>query len=120
MTEHRYITADRIGVKSFEDRIAAISGKPSGVQREAVCETCGRIGNMHYHHKDYSKPEKRKWLCHKCHMAEHAKIRHTQTVSTYRGKSTTTPAAEPLNAVYLFIPLTKEKRMNRSLPMRKK
>jgi hypothetical protein len=36
-----------------------------------ACETCMKIGPVHAHHDDYSKPTAVKWLCRCCHRKLH-------------------------------------------------
>jgi len=35
------------------------------------CEMCNRIVPLHAHHEDYSRPDKVKWVCRKCHRKIH-------------------------------------------------
>lgn len=42
----------------------------SGYLVPQPCEKCGEE-NSQAHHEDYNKPELIKWLCSKCHAAEH-------------------------------------------------
>lgn len=37
------------------------------------CECCGAVP-VHAHHDDYSKPLEVRWLCPRCHKAEHARL----------------------------------------------
>lgn len=41
------------------------------VKRSTRCEDCGGAA-AHAHHKDYAKPLRVEWLCHKCHGKRHA------------------------------------------------
>lgn len=45
-----------------------------GELKPQPCEVCG-AEKAHAHHDDYSKPLEVRWLCHKCHMIHHAKLR---------------------------------------------
>ena len=36
------------------------------------CEHCASTKNVEAHHHDYAKPREVRWLCRKCHKAEHA------------------------------------------------
>jgi hypothetical protein len=37
------------------------------------CSRCGKVGRVHGHHKDYTKPLEVVWLCPVCHKQEHKK-----------------------------------------------
>lgn len=39
------------------------------------CNRCGKIKNVHAHHKDYSKPLSVEWLCVQCHHKHHVEQR---------------------------------------------
>ena len=41
------------------------------IQKPDRCSSCGRIGTVHGHHNDYSKPLEVEWLCAVCHKAVH-------------------------------------------------
>lgn len=42
------------------------------IARPDACSRCGRVGKVHGHHADYSKPMEVEWLCPICHRREHA------------------------------------------------
>ena len=39
------------------------------------CSICGKIGMVHGHHRDYSKPLEVTWVCQACHKQIHKDIR---------------------------------------------
>jgi ribosomal protein S27AE len=41
------------------------------IVRPNECEACDASGLVHAHHPDYSKPLEVRWLCPRCHSAEH-------------------------------------------------
>lgn len=45
------------------------------VERPDICEVCGIVARVHGHHEDYTKPLEVRWLCPKCHKAEHHQLR---------------------------------------------
>ena len=71
-------------------RLRPEKGKVKGIARYAMqtgriaigseCGTCGSNKNMHKHHDDYSKPLEIRWLCARCHMKLHAKMRKTASL----------------------------------------
>jgi ribosomal protein L37AE/L43A len=65
----------RLGVKSTYQKRTAISGRKQHQLRAAVCERCGRIGDIHLHHRDYTRPKLTMWLCIHCHMTQQAEDR---------------------------------------------
>jgi len=56
--------------------IAAV--REGRVIKPTRCEDCGTefswAGSIHGHHTDYSKPLDVRWLCQRCHTAEHARL----------------------------------------------
>jgi ribosomal protein S27AE len=76
------MTASRIkwAVNNAEKRAAHIilgnRVKSGSIKKPSECENCGQShSKIHGHHHDYSKPLDVKWLCPKCHTAEHKKAR---------------------------------------------
>jgi hypothetical protein len=65
----------RLGVKTLYQHRCAISGRKKNQPRSAICERCGRIGDMHMHHRDYTRPALTMWLCCHCHAAQQAEDR---------------------------------------------
>ena len=63
---------DRLGVKTKTQRRRAISGRHGNQIRAAICELCGRIGDMQLHHRDYRRPNVTMWLCVHCHPTQQA------------------------------------------------
>jgi hypothetical protein len=57
-----------------------------GLLKRLPCEVCG-LDEAERHHEDYSKPLVVKWLCRKCHLAEHAMLA--------RNKALTAPPPKP-------------------------
>jgi len=50
--------------------------KNGWLKRPKYCESCKKKDyQIHAHHTDYSRPLFIKWLCPKCHMQEHARIK---------------------------------------------
>lgn len=63
-------------VKKLANRLAG-SAEYKGKIKRKPCEECGTTVNLHKHHPDYSRPLFVKWLCARCHKAEHKKLRET-------------------------------------------
>lgn len=51
---------------------AILSGK---IVRPKGCTRCGSSGKIEAHHPDYSKPLEVEFLCTKCHIKEHMRLR---------------------------------------------
>lgn len=51
--------------------IAVATALRKGTLSKAACETCGNP-HVEAHHEDYDRPLDIRWLCHRCHMGEHA------------------------------------------------
>jgi len=69
------VNRDVVDRRAIKARGAAQAALKSGRLTRKPCEACGGPEKAHMHHEDYSKPLKVKWLCRRCHVAEHAKIR---------------------------------------------
>jgi len=67
MIAKRTMDSERLGIKSIGTRRLSISGRGTR-ERAAVCERCGRIGDIELHHRDYRYPDLVKWLCRPCHV----------------------------------------------------
>ena len=66
----------RLGVKTRYQKRVAISGRKGKHAPCAVCEKCGRIGSIHLHHRDYTKPDLVMNLCAYCHPTQQAADRN--------------------------------------------
>jgi len=55
--------------KSFARSHARIAVRRGQIQKKP-CETCGSE-KVEIHHENYDKPLQVRWLCRKCHLAEH-------------------------------------------------
>lgn len=53
---------------------AVQTGIRNGSLVRQLCEGC-RTEKTHAHHDDYTKPLEIRWLCHRCHMAAHGRLR---------------------------------------------
>lgn len=60
--------------EKYQAHLAVQRAIRSGALVPQPCEMCGAI-KASAHHDDYSKQLDVRWLCHKCHMAWHSKIR---------------------------------------------
>jgi hypothetical protein len=58
---------------SYKAHIAVQTAVRNGKLLRLPCQSCGATGS-HAHHEDYMKPLNVKWLCHTCHMIEHAML----------------------------------------------
>ena len=45
------------------------------MQKPAACSKCDRVGPVHGHHHDYSRPLDVRWLCVPCHWNKHLQER---------------------------------------------
>ena len=56
-------------------RQVSVAVKVGLIKKSTTCENCGRSPRRLYgHHADYSKPLEVRWLCGKCHLAEHGMV----------------------------------------------
>lgn len=49
--------------------------KTGKLARPNYCEACRKVGPVHGHHEDYSKPLEVEWLCVACHRAIHTYLK---------------------------------------------
>lgn len=61
----------RNGKKQYAHEQLAYAVKTGKIERLYLCESCGKRGDMHGHHDDYSKPLDVIWLCPACHKQRH-------------------------------------------------
>src|SRR5574337_576254 len=54
---------------------SAIAGavRRGDITKASTCSACGNWGRLEGHHEDYSKPFELRWLCPRCHRAEHGR-----------------------------------------------
>lgn len=52
------------------------------IKRAKACSQCGRVGTIHAHHDDYSKPLDVRFLCVSCHQKWHTKHGHGLVLMT--------------------------------------
>lgn len=60
--------------EKYQAHLAVQRATRGGVIVPRPCENCG-AEKASAHHDDYSKQLDVRWLCHKCHMAWHSKLR---------------------------------------------
>ena len=60
--------------EKYQAHLAVQRAKRNGAVVPKPCENCGSE-KASAHHDDYTKPLEVRWLCHKCHMAWHSKLR---------------------------------------------
>ena len=60
--------------EKYQAHLAVQRAVRSGALTPHLCENCG-AEKASAHHDDYSKQLGVRWLCHKCHMAWHSKLR---------------------------------------------
>lgn len=60
--------------EKYQSHLAVQRAKRDGILKPEPCESCGSE-KASAHHDDYTKPLEVRWLCHKCHMAWHSKLR---------------------------------------------
>lgn len=58
-------------LKHKAQRMAFLAARSGRITRPTHCQKCGKECTPHSHHDDYSKPLDVRWLCAKCHGAEH-------------------------------------------------
>jgi hypothetical protein len=62
----RALNMDRLGVKTLGARRLSVSGRHRR-ERPAICEVCGRVGDIQCHHRNYNVPDDIFWVCRFCH-----------------------------------------------------
>ncbi len=70
--KNRIVTDDIINKLKCRQRTSYLIRK--GVLKRLPCEMCNDI-NSEAHHQDYNEPEQIKWLCRKCHLQLHNKLK---------------------------------------------
>jgi len=93
----RAMNADRLGIKSIGQKRMSISGRGKH-QPAAMCERCGSIGNIHAHHRDYTRPDDIMWVCPPCHNSQQSEDRKAgfdcSLSGAYHGKTQAVPTTE--------------------------
>lgn len=70
---NRKPSAPRDAFKDAARREMSNAIRSGHLVRPESCEACKKMGRIHGHHEDYSKPLDVIWLCVQCHMARHRK-----------------------------------------------
>jgi hypothetical protein len=73
-TQQKYDWAARNREKRRAQNMASNAIRDGKLVAPAACERCGKIGQLHAHHEDYSKPLEVTWLCPPCHGARHREL----------------------------------------------
>lgn len=63
----------RMNPEKYKARSAVANALRAGRIFRNPCEKCGAEERVEAHHEDYSKPLDVRWLCSRCHGAEHRK-----------------------------------------------
>lgn len=79
-----YQEADRVGVISPGGLRMRASGRHT-LEAQAVCQLCGRIGDMEAHHDDHNKRLDVLWLCPLCHRRRDAELRAAVDIARWCG-----------------------------------
>ena len=62
---------ERFPEKSAAHDAVASALRAGSMLKPEACESCGEASQLDAHHSDYSQPLSVRWLCRKCHSAEH-------------------------------------------------
>lgn len=77
------------------------------------CAHCGSAKNINAHHTDYSQPLRVVWLCRRCHLREHNRLRRAGTPLNNPHRPGGTPKLIRLDPAIL----EKLQQVNAKLPM---
>jgi|HubBroStandDraft_4_1064222.scaffolds.fasta_scaffold00050_17 ribosomal protein S27AE len=69
--EYNRLWKERYPERILAHRQLAAAIKARTIKKPKNCQECGRRARINGHHTDYNKPLEVKWLCGKCHLAEH-------------------------------------------------
>lgn len=68
----------------IESRLATRRAIEAGKLMREPCLRCGAV-KVEAHHEDYARPLEVKWLCRRCHAAEHIRLRKARAQSELGG-----------------------------------
>ena len=77
--QHRYLATEHGRTKHL---IRLKSYYRMRAEQPTVCECCGKIGKLHFHHVIYADEYLTvgRWLCPKCHKQQHMRIEDVTTL----------------------------------------